>query len=224
MHEFLIKKLAFLANPDKISIGVYMGRITSYSNLASRLEAGHVYRRDSLLTFSKALDRDLASLTKNGILEKIGAGLYYKPEASRWGMLPPKEHEIVREFLRDDQFLIYSWNQYNQLGLGLTQIYNNLIVYNYKRHGKFELGKINFDFKRPSRGFPEEISKEFLLIDLVNNLDQLTEDTSVLKSKIKENFSKFDQEQIRTIVKKYGKIATQRLFKELGSATSETGS
>lgn len=191
-----------------------MESTTSYSKLASQLEVGHVYRRDSLLPFSKAVDRDLIILTKNGILEKIGAGLYYRPEVSRWGTLPPKEEEVVKEFLRDDQYLIYSWNQYNLLGLGLTQIYNNLIVYNHKRHGKFELGKINFDFRRPSRGFPDEISKEFLLVDLVNNLDELAEDTSVLKAKIKENFVKFDQEKIRTMVKKYGKIATQRLFKE----------
>ncbi|MES2615792.1 MAG: DUF6088 family protein [Bdellovibrionota bacterium] len=191
-----------------------MESTTSYSKLAAQLKVGHVYRRDSLLPFSKAIDRDLILLAKNGILEKIAVGLYYRPEVSRWGTLPPKEEEVVKEFLRDSQFLIYSRNQYNLLGLGLTQIYNSLIVYNHKRHGKFELGKINFDFKRPSRGFPNEISKEFLLVDLVNNLNELAEDTSALKLKIKENFVKFDKEKICVLVKKYGKISTQRLFRE----------
>lgn len=192
-----------------------MSNLTSYNKLDAQLEMGHVYRRDALLSFSKAVDRDLIILTNKGILEKIGSGLYYKPEVSRFGLLPPKEEDVVKEFLRDDEFLLYSWNQYNSLGLGLTQIYNNLIVYNHKRHGKFELGKIQFDFRRPTRGFPSEMSLEYLLIDLVNNLKELSEDTSLLKEKIKENLERFNKERIVTLAKKYGKITTQRYFKEL---------
>ena len=49
------------------------------------------------------------------------------------------------------------WNQYNALGLGLTQLYNRLIVYNHKRHGIFKLGNKTFDFRRPARGFPMKL-------------------------------------------------------------------
>lgn len=192
-----------------------MSHLTSYSKLDAQLEMGHVYRRDTLVPFSKAVDRDLIILTSKGILEKIGAGLYYKPEVSRFGVLPPKEEVVVKEFLRDDEFLLYSWNQYNSLELGLTQIYNNLVVYNHKRHGKFELGKIQFDFKRPTKGFPSEMSLEYLLVDLVNNLEKLAEDTSLLREKIKENIERFNKEKILTLSKKYGKISTNRYFKEL---------
>jgi hypothetical protein len=192
-----------------------MRTLTSYENLETHLEPGHVYRREDLLLFSKAIDRDLNTLVEKGLLEKIGAGLYYKPELSRFGILPPKESDVIKSFLRDENFLMLSRNQYNLLGMGLTQIYNSLIVYNYKRHGKFNLGNIQFDFRRPARGFPESVSPEYLLVDLVNNMDELSEETNDIKEKIKDNIHNFDINKLMLYVKKYGKIFTQHLFKEL---------
>src|SRR5262245_17459882 len=136
----------------------------SYEKLVSNLKTGHVYRRESLLSFSKAVDRDLEKLLNKGMLEKLAPGLYYKPTHSRYGLLPSKDEELIRCFLRDDPFLLYSWNQYNTLGLGLTQLYNRAVVYNRKRHGLLNLGGKEFDFRRPLRGFPKKLSKEFLLV------------------------------------------------------------
>src|SRR5688572_29733901 len=97
---------------------------TTTRQLVSHLKSGRVYRREALLPFSKAVDRDLMDLTTEGVLEKVAAGLYYKPATSRFGSLPPDDKELVKEFLRDNNFLLYSWNHYNSLGLGLTQLYN----------------------------------------------------------------------------------------------------
>jgi hypothetical protein len=57
----------------------------SYKKLTSHLKAGRTYRREMLVPFSKAIDRDLMKLTQQGILEKVGSGLYYKPAISRFG-------------------------------------------------------------------------------------------------------------------------------------------
>ncbi|HLX52316.1 MAG TPA: hypothetical protein VKR58_00145, partial [Aquella sp.] len=105
----------------------------SYEKLASHFKTGHVYRRGFLSEFSNAVDRDLMKLVQKGVVEKVTAGVYYKPAKSRFGSLPPDDNELVRCFLDDNRFLLYSWNLYNTLGLGLTQIYNNLVVYNNKR-------------------------------------------------------------------------------------------
>ena len=48
-------------------------------------------------------------------------------------MLPPKDNDLMSCFLRDDHFLLYSLNQYNSLGVGLTQVYNRVVVLNRKR-------------------------------------------------------------------------------------------
>lgn len=188
---------------------------TSHEKLSHHLKPGRIYRREALLPFSKSIDRDLITLIKEGILEKVGGGLYYKPAISRFGSLPPHDEELVKRFLRDDAFLLYSWNQYNALGLGLTQLYNQVVVYNYKRHGLFQLAGKTFNFRRPPRGFPKKITPEFLLVDLVNHLDQLEENKGAVKQQIKCNFSRFNKKKLERYIKSHGKIATQRFFKEI---------
>lgn len=187
----------------------------SHEHLKSHMKAGRVYRRDMLLSFSSALDRDLDTLVKNGSLQKLSGGLYYKPATSLFGILPPDDHDLVRCFLRDDHFLLYSWNQYNSLGLGLTQLYNRVVVLNHKRHGVFKLGNKEFDFRRSDRGFPNKLTPEFLLVDLVNNLNELAEDTSFVKEKIQKKIIHFDQVKVFRLARKYSKVGTKRFFEEM---------
>ena len=85
-------------------------RPRSFEKLAHQLTPGHVYRREGLCTRSKAVDRDLMKLINQGLLEKVAAGLYYAPKQSRFGKLPPDDKKLVQAFLRDNQFLLYSWN------------------------------------------------------------------------------------------------------------------
>ncbi len=184
----------------------------SYEKLANKLKPGHVYRRDKLLSYSKAIDRDLITLVKKSVIEKVGAGLYYMPKTSRFGDLPPSDKELATAFLRDDQFLLLSWNEYNSLKLGLTQLYNRTIVYNYKRHGMFTLGNKEFDFRRPARGFPKKLTPEFLLVDLLNNLNELDEDLEKIKKKIKEKITNDLLIKVKRLAKAYGKINTQKFF------------
>lgn len=189
----------------------------SFEKLARQLKPGHVYRRDILALYSKAVDRDLFRLTVEGLLEKLAFGLYYAPKASRFGSLPPDNKIIIQAFLRDDDFLLLSPNEYNSLGLGLSQLYNRAVVYNYKRHGIFKLDDKEFDFRRPARGFPKKLTPAFLLVDLLNNLNQLAdENTDELKAKIKIKLSA-DQnllKQAASYAKKYGKVATKKFFLE----------
>lgn len=190
----------------------------SHEKLYANLEAGHVYRRNSLLSLSTAIDRDLAKLVNQRMLEKVAPGLYHKPSESRFGTLPATDKELVQNFLRDEFFLLYSWNDYNALGLGLTQLYHSQIVYNRKRHGLFMLAGKQFDFRRPARGFPKQLSREFLVVDLVNNLSELAEDEELVKTKLKKNLSRFNQKKLDESVKQYGKIATVKFFKEISHA------
>jgi hypothetical protein len=187
----------------------------SHENLNKHIQSGRVYRRDMLLAFSSAVDRDLNSLMKQGLLKKLANGLYYKPAKSLFGELPPKDDNLVNCFLRDNHFLLYSWNQYNALGLGLTQLYNRIVVLNRKRHGIFKLGNKEFDFRRPNKGFPFKVTREFLLVDLVDNLNELSEDTSLIKETIRKNLENFDTEKVILLAKKYGKIGTKRFFEEI---------
>jgi hypothetical protein len=186
----------------------------SYEQLNNQMRAGHVYRREALLPYSKALDRDLDALVEKGLLRRLAGGLYYKPTLSEFGVLPPKDDNLVGAFLKDTKFLLYSWNQYNSLGVGLTQLYNRVVVLNRKRHGVLKLGNKEFDFRRSYKEFPNKVTPEFLLVDLLNNLNELAEDTSLVKQNILNNLTRFDQTKLLRLARACGKVSTKKFFEE----------
>ncbi len=187
----------------------------SYESLNKHLRSGRVYRRDMLLPYSKALDRDIKTLVEKGEVRKLAGGLFYKPAISTFGLLPPKDGNLISCFLRDNHFLMYSMNQYNSLDLGLTQLYNRVVVLNRKRHGVFKLGNRQFDFRRSNKEFPRKITPEFLLVDLLNNLNELAEDTTLLKNNILNNVFRYDKKKLLHWAKVYGKIATKKFIEEI---------
>ena len=192
-------------------------RTRNQDKLLQKLSVGRVYRRQAIAELTTAIDRDLASLLASRRLQKVAPGLYYKPKMSRYGLLPPDDHELVKAFLGDNNFLLYSWDQYNALGVGLTQLYNRVVVYNRKRHGLFKLSNREYDFRRPACGYPRKLTSEFLLVDLMNNLKELEEDPELIKKNIKIKFSSFNSAKLMWHARKYGKIGTLRFFEELNN-------
>lgn len=183
-------------------------------NLYSHMKPGCVYRREDLVSFSSNLDRDFHLLVETKKLKKPARGLYYKPQYSRFGLLPPTDAAVVQSFL-NKPFLMFSWNDYNKLGLGLTQLYNKVLVYNSERHEDKQLGNRVFSFKRPNNGFPSKITKEFLLVDLLNSAKYLTQDVSQLQFKLEKNLHRFDKDLLRKLSTKYGKVATRKYLQTL---------
>ena len=182
--------------------------------LLNSMKPGRVYRRKELNEYSNSVDRELAELSLKGTVKKLSAGLYVKPEQSRFGDLPPNDKELVRAFLNDNQFLLMSFNYYTSLGLGLTQLYNEVLVYNRRRHGKIKLGSKKFVFKNIPE-FPRKLSREFLLIDMLNNLKLLGEDPSEVLKRLKKKKDNFNMRKISLMAKKYGKVRTKSFIKEL---------
>lgn len=179
--------------------------------LKRRLRPGRVYRRAELAEWSKSVDRHLRELVDDGVLLKLRNGLYYRPKASVFGQVPPDERELVRSFLKEDDFLITSPNDYNTLGLGTTQLYNTRVVYNHKRHGHFSLGGMPFEFRRKPR-FPRQLTEEFLLVDLLNNLSDLAEDPAWVRKCVREKAGELDTVRLRRAARDYGKIATRKFL------------
>jgi hypothetical protein len=182
--------------------------------LRQHIKPGEVYRRSDLEYYSTAVDRNLSQLTKDGTLRKLGQGLYYAPKKSKFGVVPPNDHDLVERFLKDTSFLLVSPNVYNSLGLGLTQLYNTTWVYNHKRHGEFLLHGKNLLFKLKS-AFPVTLSKEFLVIDLMNNLDELAEDQEQIIKNFQKNVDRFEALELVKMAQQYGSGTTKKLVKSV---------
>lgn len=182
--------------------------------LRQHIKQGEVYRRSDLEYYSTAIDRHLATLIKDGTLVKLNQGLYYAPKQSKFGVVPPDDHQVVKRFLKDEDFLLVSPNTFNSLGLGLTQLYNTTWVYNHKRKGEFQLNGKTFEFKLKS-AFPKHITREYLLVDLLNNLENLAEDESQAIEKLPFNVRNFDTDALMTATQQYGTGKTKRALKTI---------
>ena len=182
--------------------------------LSQHRKQGEVYRRSDLEYYSTAIDRHLAHLTKDGTLIKLNQGLYYAPKQSKFGTVPPSDRQVVERFLKDDDFLLVSPNSFNSLGLGLTQLYNTTWVYNHKRKGEFQLNGKTFEFKLKS-SFPKNISREYLLVELLNNLESLAEDQNLVLEKLSNNVRSFNTDALMKATQQYGSGKTKRVIKSI---------
>ena len=182
--------------------------------LKRHLKRGEVYRRDDLAKWSKSVDRHLDALVEENTLQKLSQGLYYYPKLSAFGKTPPEEDVLIRSFLKDDRFLLTSPSSYNSLGVGTTQLYNERTVYNHKRHGEFKLGNRKFSFRMKPH-FPSKVTKEFLLVDLVNNLETLAEDPTEVLKNIALKVRTMDTKKLKRYVSQYGTAKAKKILTPL---------
>jgi hypothetical protein len=187
--------------------------MTKLEELKTHLKAGQAYRRADLIRWSTSVDRHIKQLVEGGVLKKVSGGLYVYPKATAFGPAPASDKDIVAAFLRDHRFLLASPNAYNSLGVGTTQLYDRTVVYNHKRHGEFQLGGRKYAFRVKPR-FPKSLTTEFLLVDLVNNLDQLAETKDDVLKRVMKRAVAADKPRLRRAVHEYGNERTKRLFEQ----------
>jgi hypothetical protein len=185
--------------------------MTKLEQLKKHLKPGHAYRRADLARWSTSVDRHLKELVESGTLKKLSGGLYAYPKDTAFGPAPASDEDVVGAFLKDDTFLLASPNAYNGLGVGTTQLYDKTVVYNHKRHGEFQLGNRKFAFRVKPR-FPKSLTKEFLLVDLVNNVNQLAEAKDEVLERVKQRATSTDHRRLRRAVRAYGNERTKKFF------------
>ena len=185
--------------------------MTTLHKIKAHLVPGKVYRRADIEKWSNAVDRHLSQLQKEKTLLKLSGGIYYCPKQSPFGPVPPSDHELVEVFLKDDRFLLTTPNAYNSLGVGTTQLYNETVVYNHKRHGVYKLGMRSFRFVMKHH-FPSDLSDEFLLVDLVDHIHQLAENRERVLSLVKAKAQSMDQKYLKNAVLNYGGVRSKKIF------------
>jgi len=187
--------------------------------ILSALVPGKVYRRKELTKLSTNLDRYLPQMVEQGLLRKLSRGLYSCPEQTVFGEAPPNESELLRTFLRDDHFVVFSPSIFNTLGLGTTQLYNRRIVVNRKRHGEFTLGNRTYFFHRRME-VPKlkQVTKEYLVMELLNRLNELAEDQESVLKRLKEKLPTFDAKKLHFAKEHYATYSAQLKFDALSAS------
>ncbi|MCB9978543.1 MAG: hypothetical protein H6862_02900 [Rhodospirillales bacterium] len=191
--------------------------MNALEQVKNHLREGRVYRRADLEPWSNAIDRHLLQLQEEGVLVKLSGGLYYCPKMTAFGAAPAEDERLVEAFLKDRRFLLTSPNLYNALGLGTTQLYNETLVYNHKRHGRFTLGGRTFRFAMKPH-FPAKPTPEFLLVDVVNNLVQLAEDREKVLKQVERKAHSMKRRSLEKAVRDYGGARAKKFFSKILSA------
>jgi hypothetical protein len=185
--------------------------VSALNELKRRLRPGQVYRRKDLARWSTAVDRHLRQLVGEGRLEKVSGGVYMVPRQTRFGATPATPEKLVQTFLGDDRFLMVSSNAYNGLGVGTTQLYNETVVYNRKRHGRFKLDGRTYDF-RLRASVPPRLTEEVLMVDLLHNLDRLAEDKAAILPRALARARRMDPVKLAKALRDYGSARAERLL------------
>jgi hypothetical protein len=63
--------------------------------------------------------------------------------------------------------------------------------------------------------FPAAITKEYLLVDLLNNLDNLAEDASAVVYRFRENIRNFSTDELMNASQLYGSGETKKILKSV---------
>lgn len=197
-----------------------MKKPQNLEKMKSKLKPGHVYRRSDFNSISSNVDRNLAKLVREGFLKKLQNGLYLCPKKTAFGEAFPNEEELLSKFLNDENFVVYGPSLFNSLGLGTTQLYNRKVVFNRKRHGEMELGGRKYFFHK-WREAPKKLSKEFLLVEMMNRFNDLAEDREGVLNKLGEKLSDFNKDKLKYALAHYGTLSAQ---KKLGPLLTRSAS
>ena len=185
--------------------------MNALQSVRNHLKPGKVYRRSDLEKWSNAVDRHLNQLQKDDVLLKVASGMYLCPKKTVFGKAPANDRELIERFLKDSRFLLATPNAYNALGVGTTQLYNETVVYNHKRHGRFKLGNRYFRFVMKHH-FPAKLSKEFLLVELVDNLQRLMEDREKVLRLVAKKAQTMNSKVLLKAVRDYGGVKARKFF------------
>lgn len=194
-----------------------MSTVTAEQLIKNQLSSGGVYRRSDFPNISN-IDRLLKKLLDNNVLQKVQNGLYFFPKKTVFGQVPPDTKKLLKKFLNDDHFATYNLSQFNSLGLGTTQLYDTQIVFNRKRSGEIKLAGRTYIFYR-WREAPKSLSKEFLLVELFNKANYLTEDFEKILKNLEKKLTEFNKEKLLKFVDHFGTKSTQnKLYPLLNKA------
>ena len=102
------------------------------------------------------VERVLSRLTISGEIKRIRRGIYYIPENSRWGEVPPAQSNIIKALSRsmNTDFIPDGANALYQLGL-TQQVPMKQVYLTDKQISTISIGKTNMEFKKVS---PKKLS------------------------------------------------------------------
>ncbi len=121
-----------------------------------------------------AVSSTLKRLQKSGIVKRLAKGMYYRPEKTKYGVLPPKENEILRAVLKaKNKAYVSGMTAFNALGL-TNQVPNIVVIAGEGTPRMRNIGQLKIKFvKGEGSGNPNDI-KLLQLLDAMQSIKKIS--------------------------------------------------
>lgn len=131
---------------------------TKVKEIISNHNSGWVFTHVDFNTLGNmaTVERVLSRLVVSGEIKRIRRGIYYIPENSRWGEVPPAQSNIIKALSRsmNTEFIPDGANALYQLGL-TQQVPMKQVYLTDKQISTISIGKTDIEFKKVS---PKKLS------------------------------------------------------------------
>lgn len=189
-----------------------MNIATSIKTKIDRMDTGEVFTYDTLAISQSeftAAAKALSRMTSNGIIKRYKNGMYYKPKLTAFGELQPREDELLKNYLfENDKQIAYitGVGLYNQLGL-TTQVPKVVRLASRDKEIKTKIGNLVI---KPAKCYVPITRKNVPLLQLLDvikdfkNIPDMDKKVGIdfLKEKI-ENLSDSDKLKLTDYAKAY---------------------
>lgn len=152
-----------------------------------KMPSGFVFGYKDFLSIegagSEAIIKALNRTVKQGGIEKISKGRFFKPENSPFGPLQPKEEEIVKDLLyKDGKRVGYltGLSIYNSLGF-TTQVSNTLQIGSTSVRPRFKRGRYTISYLRQKNDITNQNVELLQILDIIRYIKKIP-DSSPKKS------------------------------------------
>lgn len=134
---------------------------------ASRLYREMLAESISEAAYYKMLER----MCKSGELAKAAKGIYYIPNISKYGVVPPSEKQIIEAFTRNDTGTVIGYAMYNSLNL-TTQVSKTVNVMSSALDG-FSKTVRNVVIKQVQLEYSEQVKNMIRGLEVLQNFYEI---------------------------------------------------
>lgn len=135
--------------------------------LASKFYRQELSDKIGEAAYYKTLER----MCKSGELMKIAKGTYHLPKASKYGIVPPSEKEIISAFTKNETGTVIGYSLYNSLNL-TTQISKSVNIMSSALEG-FSKTIRNITVQRASLVYSENVQNMIHGLEVLQNFSMI---------------------------------------------------
>ena len=134
---------------------------------ASKLYKYKIYVNMNEATYYKSLER----MSHTGELAKAAKGIYYKPQYSKYGMIPLSEKQIIKGFTENNTGMVIGYKMYNQFHL-TTQVSKKVQVLSSVPDGFTKTVK-NVNIKQGLLEYTDEVKYIIYGLEVLQNYNKI---------------------------------------------------